>query len=488
MRTLLVFICSLAGAFAQIVVDPTNALALANASNLTNTTKDLAIYVSGNYTVSAADTNGMMTTNFLYAVDSNPGSVTFTFPPAFVNTFYVLNMGTNTVALTAAAGNTFQIYPTNGGTTYGAVLNNNYAGKVQQFRHLRGSNYVVVGDFKPLLNELFNNTNYVAAAATTAQLNSASNVLRTDIDTGVTVANTASNRVVNAENTNATQTARLDALDTRALTNAAAFAPSGSYQFATSFQLTNLLAIGITNIVTVNGVNEGIGTNSGTLWITNVVYQATNSALSDWQKFSTNVIANAASNLVVSLGSANLTVSLTSTNGTNFFTVALVATPSVTGLNASGTSTAATLRATSASFGGANTLAQLTVTNSTASQLAMRIDSIGTNDLLRVFVGTNRIAGVTTNGFGTWATNFTATIANTAGATNTGQNTEVWRIAGTSGTYIFFMRGGGDGSTPTVIPLYTNTVLVGGVSEIVGPNCGIRFVTGVGTAISRRAF
>jgi len=64
----------------------------------------------------------------------------------------------------------------------------------------------------------------------------------------------------------------------------------GNYQTG-SFQLTNLLAMGITNIVTLNGTAEGIGTNAGVLYITNVVYAS-------WPATApgTNAIANIGGN------------------------------------------------------------------------------------------------------------------------------------------------------------------------------------------------
>ncbi len=46
-----------------------------------------------------------------------------------------------------------------------------------------------------------------------------------------------------------------------------------------TFLGSNFLAMGISNIISINGLNQGIGTNGGILYITNVVYQPTNNAL-----------------------------------------------------------------------------------------------------------------------------------------------------------------------------------------------------------------
>lgn len=169
--------------------------------------------------------------------------------------------------------------------------------------------------------------------------------------------------------TNSSASNRLDVMFT-------ASGSSGNYQSG-SFLLTNLLAMGISNIVTVTGTKEGIGTNAGLLWITNVFYQNPSLALSNiagllstvftnvplggsnmsvrttggtnffdttgqlnnWALFNTNVLANAASNLVRVLSGANTTVTLGSTNGTNFYVVSLVASPNVTSLTANSINT-----------------------------------------------------------------------------------------------------------------------------------------------------
>lgn len=83
--------------------------------------------------------------------------------------------------------------------------------------------------------------------------------------------------------------------------------------------------------------------------------QPANLNLTNWSLLSTGAIANAASNLVIVLSSPNITATLGSTNGSNFYVVSLVATPNVTGLNASGTITGATVTVTSANISGTAT-------------------------------------------------------------------------------------------------------------------------------------
>ena len=85
-----------------------------------------------------------------------------------------------------------------------------------------------------------------------------------------------------------------------------------------------------------------------------------------------------------------------------------------------------------------------------------------------------------------FSTNYTAAVANTVGLTNTTTRTEVWNIYGTSGTLAFHNRTAVDGATVCGVSVWTNTVTATGSDYIVGPNCGIKIYTGVGTIISRR--
>ena len=170
MKRILFIIVLASNCFGQSELDARQMLSGITTSSgvvLSNTVKSLVIPITGNYTISSSDTNGMRTTNIIFAVNTDGGNATFTFPPTFVNTFKVLNVGTNWVINTASSGLTFLTYPTNRTITFGATLNNKYAGKVQEFSMLNSTNYVVTSDFRPLINIIDDATNVVVLAILT---------------------------------------------------------------------------------------------------------------------------------------------------------------------------------------------------------------------------------------------------------------------------------------------------------------------------------
>ena len=155
----------------------TNSLpAFARTGNMdaaTNMIHYSVINVSGDYAVSAADTNAMRTTNLLYVVNTSASNIAFTFPDYFINTFTVLNLGSNWAVLTAPAGKTFLTYPTSGALTYSSTLNNKYLGKSQTFLMVNQTNFAVVSDFRPLTNIIDDVVQNVAIPTTNTLLPSA---------------------------------------------------------------------------------------------------------------------------------------------------------------------------------------------------------------------------------------------------------------------------------------------------------------------------
>jgi len=138
-----------------------------NMETATNLIHYQVINIGADYTVTAAETNGMHTTNLIYVVNTMASNVTVTFPVSFINTFTVFNAGTNWTICAAANGNTFMTFPANGGLTYSTALNNKFVGKSQTFLMINQTNYIVASDFRPLPNIIFDVTNNIASVSGT---------------------------------------------------------------------------------------------------------------------------------------------------------------------------------------------------------------------------------------------------------------------------------------------------------------------------------
>ena len=67
-----------------------------------------------------------------------------------------------------------------------------------------------------------------------------------------------------------------------------------------------------------------------------------------------------------------------------------------------------------------------------------------------------------------------------SGYTNLDNYGEEANVAGTSGSVIFWYRGGVGGVTPAANPLWTNSITAGAVHFSLGTNCGFQIVSGVG--------
>ena len=98
---------------------------------------------------------------------------------------------------------------------------------------------------------------------------------------------------------------------------------------------------------------------------------------------------------------------------------------------------------------------------------------------------------ITTNGFVSYATNVLSQTANAwsttvaslnSGYTNNGNGYPalVANVAGTSGSVIYWHRGGASGVTAAANPLWTNTITASGINFTLGTNCGFQVVSGIG--------
>jgi hypothetical protein len=92
------------------------------------------------------------------------------------------------------------------------------------------------------------------------------------------------------------------------------------------------------------------------------------------------------------------------------------------------------------------------------------------------------------NGIASLATNSVTSAANFLGTTNTSGYAQVWNVSGTSGKIIFYNRSGNGGATVCGTALWTNTVASSGLDVIVGQNCGVAIISGVGVTGTGRAF
>jgi hypothetical protein len=130
-------------------------------STATNAIHSLSVHIYGDYTVTSADTNSFFTTNVTYFVHPDSSNIVFTMPRTFINSFCVINKGTNSIIITAAAGCTFPTYLTNNTTAYGTTLPNTYNGKSQSFTMENETNYTVWNTFRPLKNIIDNVVNNI---------------------------------------------------------------------------------------------------------------------------------------------------------------------------------------------------------------------------------------------------------------------------------------------------------------------------------------
>jgi len=338
--------------------------------DLSNTIKFLVVPVSGDYVISASETNALFTTNLVFNVDTTPSNITVFMPPSFVNTFTIYNSGTNWVNVRSFPGNTFLTLPAAGGISYGTNLANKYAGKSQQFFMLTETNYVVSSDFRPLPNIIFDVTNNISIGqgggdVTTAQLNAESNALVAiygpQVAALTNISSTASNALradmANAQGATNGMTARLDALDGRTLTNSAAFvavAQTNAFALATTSNLflaadmttsNNLFTsiVAATNSASVTGwvnlrqtasaaltniaglVNNvftnqpAAGTNHSIRTVGGTNFFDTTGQLNNWANFTTNSISATATNAAISiLRTTATTVSGAGSGNTNY--------------------------------------------------------------------------------------------------------------------------------------------------------------------------
>lgn len=119
-----------------------------NAVNVTNTIHQLPIYITGNYSLLAADFAAMQTTNLTYYVQSNPSNIWVTlFSPTNSSVdFTIVNEGTNTITITNTAVNGFLNFGSGiqlGVSNSVSMSGNAGAGKAFLFENvaLGGTNY-----------------------------------------------------------------------------------------------------------------------------------------------------------------------------------------------------------------------------------------------------------------------------------------------------------------------------------------------------------
>ena len=158
--TMLNYVSDLSSNLTSQIVPP--GIRSGDMSGTTNIQHFMVVKVSGNYTISTAETVAMLTTNLAYVVDTMASNIVFTFPPSFPNEFKIYNVGTNSVVCTAASGRSFPTYSMSNTVSFPATLNNNYIGKVQQFFMENATNYTVCGGFRPLKNIVDNVANNLA--------------------------------------------------------------------------------------------------------------------------------------------------------------------------------------------------------------------------------------------------------------------------------------------------------------------------------------
>lgn len=115
------------------------------ASGATNHTATIS--VTGNYSM-IGDTNGLFTTNLIYAVNTTFSNILLTFPPSFANTIAVENDGTNLVVMTNSAGVTFKIQNGTNTPTYATVATNAYPMKVMTFAMLNPTNIFITSEYR----------------------------------------------------------------------------------------------------------------------------------------------------------------------------------------------------------------------------------------------------------------------------------------------------------------------------------------------------
>lgn len=104
------------------------------------------VLVTNNNYVAAGDTNGMLTTNFVYSIGTTFSNILFTMPPVFPNSFMVENDGTNAVVLTNAPTITFRIQNGTNAPVYVNAISNSYATKVMTFAMLNATNIIILAE------------------------------------------------------------------------------------------------------------------------------------------------------------------------------------------------------------------------------------------------------------------------------------------------------------------------------------------------------
>jgi hypothetical protein len=391
------------------------------------------IPVTGNYTISDAETNAMWTTNLVYSVDTTAGNISIQFPFLFVNTFTIYNVGTNWVICNAANGRTFLTAPATGGITYSTSLNNKYALKSQQFFMLNESNYVVSSDFRPLPNIIFDVTNNIAigtgGGAAYSDLTAGTNAVKAYADaTFSTFANLTAGTNAAKGYTDAQVTSLATFASLTSGTNAGKGYTDVQIVLATNLaQLNAIMGTPLTN--RQNGVNLTNLSASTPLNATSgnaltVTANGTNSI----GLFITNAPGSLNSNTVLLVvmpspgGVSNVIARINGTNGvTGFYVNDQGVASNNAAMGISGTVTAPTfVGALTGTASGNPTFANLTsgtnaaVGFATASTNSARVTIQSTNTFNRSVYSTNQ-----PNGFGT-LTNIDSLVAWSWGTTNAG--------------------------------------------------------------------